>query len=191
MPKPLARAESAPLPDVVRLHAVGSLIWRDRALLLATAARARGDGRATVVECKLRGGSMATAIPARSRIRVTCGQSELRVGDVAAFLLDERLVVHRIAYRRRRDRANPVLITRGDAMVLPDPPVAAAEVLGHVVEFDPGSGWQTVGAPCWKPRRKRLLGIALLAANALMLEISVGLGRRFAGWLESIDRGRA
>ena len=59
----------------------------------------------------------------------------------------ERIVVHRIAYRRRRDRANAVVITRGDAMIVPDPPVAAAEILGYVREFDAGSGWQPVGPP--------------------------------------------
>lgn len=172
--------------DGERLRALGSLIWRDRALLLATAARARTGSDATVIECKLHGASMATAIPARSRIRVACGPGDLRTGDVAAFVSGERIVVHRIAYRRRRDRANAVVITRGDAMIVPDPPVAAAEILGYVREFDAGSGWQPVGPPGWKPRRDRLFGGALLVANALMLEVSVGLGRRFAAWLASL-----
>jgi hypothetical protein len=188
MPEHRGRVGRAPSGDDERLRAAGSLIWRERELLLATAARVRERGDRSFVECKLRGGSMATAIPARSRIRIACGLADLRVGDVAAFVQDERIVVHRVAYRRRRDRRNAVLILRGDAMVVPDPPVAVAAILGHVVEFDSGSGWRPVGVPGWKAPRDRLLGMVFLFASALMLEVGVELARRCTGWLRSIHQ---
>jgi hypothetical protein len=172
--------------DGSRLAALGSLIWRDPALLLATAARAGADSRSTMVECRLRGASMATAIPAGSRVRIACGQHEPRIGDVVAFAIDERIVVHRVVYRRWRAGRGATFLTRGDAMLVPDPPLGTPALIGRVLEFDGGSGWKPVGLPGWTPRRDRVVAFAVLAASAALFEFSVHAARWFIGGIDKI-----
>lgn len=173
--------------DVDRLLAVGALIWSDQARVLAAANLRRQDGGAVVVECGLRGGSMASAIPAGSRIRICCEPGPFRVGDVVAFLNEGRMVVHRVVHRSGRG-VRAWLVTRGDAMVLWDPPIIEAAALGRVISFDAGSGWNEVGLPSWRPRRDRLLAFVVLCAGALLLRFSADSARRLAGWLQLTER---
>src|SRR5688572_11256492 len=69
-----------------RLHAVGSFIWKDSGRVLA-AGSCFNDDEARTVECKLRGGSMESVIPARSRIRIAFKQGPYEVGQVIAFMI--------------------------------------------------------------------------------------------------------
>jgi hypothetical protein len=172
--------------DVDRLLTVGALIWSDQARVHAAANLRREDGGAVVVECALRGGSMAAAIPAGSRIRICCEPGPFRIGDVVAFLSEGSMVVHRVVHRSRSVPA--WLVMRGDAMILWDPPIIEAAALGRVIAFDAGSGWKEVGPPSWRPRRERLLAFVVLFAGALLLRFSADSVRRLGGWLRLTDR---
>lgn len=162
-----------------RVGSVGSFIWADRARVLAAA----GAGDGGLIECELRGASMAGAIAPRSRLRIALGHGPFPLGEVVAFMHGGQLVVHRVVHRRGR-----LLVTRGDATVLPDPPVEAGSVLGRVVEAAPsGAGWQPVGPPTALPRRDRLLAALLLSATVLLMLGSAPLARRLAQWLQDTD----
>jgi hypothetical protein len=55
--------------------------------------------------------------------------NEMNVGNLAAFTRDGRIFVHRVVTHRTVDEAL-VLITRGDALDVDDPPVRESELLG-------------------------------------------------------------
>jgi hypothetical protein len=180
--KPNHQAAATADLEADRLDLVGTFIWQERERIRAAAARQNVTGAATVVQCRLRGASMAGAIPQGSRIRITFSHAPHSVGDIVAFMIGERIVVHRIVHRARRH-----LITRGDAMLLPDPPIDAVAVLGHVNEIDSGSGWRQPGAQTRPPRRDRLLATAVLMASGLLLKIDADLTRRFIEWIDAAD----
>src|SRR5688572_20172523 len=108
--------------DSARLSAVGSFIWEDQIRMRAAASRFPAGGVGTF-ECELRGGSMAGAIPGQCRIRIAVTPGPWQAGQVIAFMMDDRLVVHRLVYRGRLLRGRGYVIARGDRMILPDPPV--------------------------------------------------------------------
>ena len=81
--------------DGERLGGVGAFIWQERERIRAAAARQiLDDGAPAPVECRLRGGSMAAAIPQGSRIRITLSRGPHRIGDIVAFMIGERIVVY-------------------------------------------------------------------------------------------------
>jgi len=175
--------------DGARLKSLGSFIWQDGARVLAAAGR--GDPRQHVVECQLRGASMSGAIPAGSRIRIALGGTPYRRGEVVAFVTDTDLVVHRIVYARRRWlRRDPLqfMITRGDAMLLPDAPINTDFALGRVVEMRVGAEWRALNARAQMPRRERLLAFLILVAIAFLLNVRLSWARRLADWLHAMDR---
>jgi len=73
------------------------------------------------------GASMTPTIAPGALVHLACGTVP-EPGQVAAFVLAGRLVIHRVVARS----AGGLFLTRGDASVLPDPPVAAAAVIGRV-----------------------------------------------------------
>lgn len=170
-----------------RLDGLGAFIWQERERVRAAVdRRSAANGETTVVECRIRGASMEASIPRGSRIRIAFGHAPHRVGDVVAFMAGEKIVVHRIVYCGGRH-----LLTRGDAMLLPDSPVDVAAVLGPVNEIDSGSGWRPPAAQSLPPRRDRLLAAAVLAASRLVLKIDAGLAQRFIEWLDAADQRHA
>ena len=174
--------------SVARLKSLGSFIWQDSARVLAAAGR--GDPCQHVVECELRGASMSRAIPAGSRIRIALGGAPYRRGEVVAFVTDTDLVVHRIVYVRQRWlRRDPLefIITRGDAMLLPDAPINTGFVLGRVVEMCVGAEWRAINARAQVPRRERALAFVILVAIAFLLNVRLPWARRFADWLQAMD----
>jgi signal peptidase I len=52
-------------------------------------------------------------------------------GDIVLFGRDRRLFAHRVVSQSKKQKASKIL-TRGDAMPQPDPPVAEDELLGKV-----------------------------------------------------------
>jgi hypothetical protein len=164
-----------------RTAGVGAFIWEGEARVRAAAARRNG----CQVECGLRGGSMEPSIPARSRIRITFGEPRFRTGEVVAFMAGGRVVAHRVAYRAFARRT--WLVTRGDARLLPDPPIEAGCVLGRVTAVDSGTGWRAPGQAAKVPRRERLLAFVLLGACAALLELDARVARRFAHWLAETE----
>jgi hypothetical protein len=73
------------------------------------------------------GGSMWPSVPSRSQIEVEpCPAAQLRVGEIAAFERQGRVVVHRVA------RITPDgLHFQGDNLDHPDGVVASTQVLGR------------------------------------------------------------
>jgi len=186
---PIAKhADEAEESGLGRLSTLGAFIWQDRERLLAAAQRYHGDPAENTVECRLRGGSMSGAIPAGARIRICFARGPHRVGDVIAFMIDARIVVHRIVYRRRRKGARTLLITRGDVMMLPDPPIDTGAILGKVTGLATGTDWCPIGSQVRLPRRERVLAYVLLAASAFLLRFSAKSARRFTYWLDATDR---
>jgi hypothetical protein len=173
--------------EVERLDGLGAFIWQERERIRAAVGRQNTPGgENSTVECRIRGASMEAAIPRGSRIRITFSRQQHRVGDVVAFMIGERIVVHRIVHRARR-----YLLTRGDAMLLPDPPIESAAVLGAVDTIDSGSGWRQPAAQSLPPRRDRLLAFVVLMSGSLLLKLDADLARRFIEWLDACDQRHA
>ena len=171
---------------VDRLRAVGSFIWLNAARARAAASR-EGSLVPNFVVTELRGGSMGSAIPARSRIRIEFSPPPYQVDEVIATMLDADIVVHRVVHRQNRGSNDDRLITRGDAMILPDPPIETDAVLGRVTKFAVGNDWQSPGACARKPRRERFLAFLILVASVFLLHIRVSWARRFIVGLRSAD----
>ncbi|HLW84597.1 MAG TPA: S24/S26 family peptidase [Candidatus Sulfotelmatobacter sp.] len=60
-------------------------------------------------------------------------------GDVVLFHRDRRLFVHRVS-RKRGNARDPQIITQGDGMLRPDPPLSGSQLLGKVC-FVERDGW--------------------------------------------------
>jgi len=178
-----------PAAENERLRSIGAFIWAARERVLATAGQLADDSPERVIECRLRGASMAGAIPAGSRIRIALASGPYQVGDVVAFMDDAQVVVHRIAHMsgRRDAQGNALIITRGDAMIVPDAPIENRAVLGRLSAMASGTDWRAIGGQHWLPRRERLLGFVLLAATAVTLRLHAPLAQRLARWLQATD----
>lgn len=88
---------------------------------------------------------MGSTLPNGSRIRIQINRrTDYRPGEILAFLPCRQVVVHRVV-ARGRGRGRGHLLTRGDSLVVPDPPVDRTRVLGPVTEVDGGDGWIPVG----------------------------------------------
>jgi hypothetical protein len=105
--------------------------------LLAVTSLWKRTGR--TVEARFTGASMEPAIPSGARLRLTCG-TPVAPGDVAAFVHDGHLLVHRVL-----DVAPPQMLTRGDALVVPDPPIPLENVFARVEAIEDGGEWRAPG----------------------------------------------
>jgi hypothetical protein len=168
-----------------RRREIGQFIW-DASGRVHSAARRMPNA---VVACRLVGGSMEHAIPARSLIRIAFRPEPLRTGEVVTFVREDRLLAHRIVYRSHLRRG--YIIARGDARILHDPPVRLADVLGRVDAVDVGTGWQPLGPQTCLPRRERGLAFVLLVATAFLVELRPALAHRFAHWLDATEQRNA
>jgi hypothetical protein len=104
---------------------------------LAAAARLwKKTGRE--LKARFGGSSMRPTLAPDSEVVVRCG-APAAVGDIVAYLADGRLVLHRVEAVSARDGT---LLTRGDALWLPDLPVRDPEtVLGVVSGVGSGGGF--------------------------------------------------
>lgn len=76
------------------------------------------------------GRSMQPTIPPGAEVVLRCGEAA-EVGDVIAFVADDRPIVHRIVAVTPDRR---LVLTCGDAHVLPDPPITdRSRIIGRVV----------------------------------------------------------
>lgn len=81
---------------------------------------------------RVSGSSMLPAVRPGDVLSIRrCAATEARAGDLVLFRRGDRLFVHRVL----RAAAGAVE-TRGDAMDVPDPPVAAPDLLGKVVAIE-------------------------------------------------------
>jgi len=98
-----------------------------------------------------------------------CDATELLRGDLAVFTRGGRLFAHRFV-GHDGDR----LVTQGDAVPLPDPPVSAAELLGTAVSISRSGK-----------------SIAFRTAPGLPARLVAALARRSSGAARLLQRGQA
>jgi hypothetical protein len=137
------------------------------------------------------GSSMEPSLPAQSEVVLRCGAPPT-VGDIVAFVADGRIVLHRVEAVSRGEGA---LLTRGDALWLPDAPVRDPDaILGVVTAVRRGD---RLAPPPPAPRRAaRRLALwpfrAALAASpvaaALAVRVSRGFHRTFRAATEAVKR---
>lgn len=92
------------------------------------------------IESEVHGSSMHPTLPAGSRIRIRCGSTAARPGDIIVIVADPP-IVHRVVCQRRC-RSRRYTITRGDALWFCDLPVTDDQVLGIVCEQQEGDVWR-------------------------------------------------
>jgi hypothetical protein len=135
------------------------------------------------------GSSMEPSLPAQSEVVLRCGAPPA-VGDIVAFVADGRIVLHRV------EAVSPgALLTRGDALWLPDAPVRDPDaILGVVAAVRQGD---CLALPPPSPRRAaRRLALwpfrAALAASPAAAALAVralrGLHRTFRAVRETLRR---
>ena len=164
-----------------RDQAIVSLVWKNPDRVLDVVARLRGTK--DNIECRLRGGSMESAIPRGSTLRIGLrARVPLRVGEVVAFAEESGVCIHRVVYRGRGPRAKGYVVTQGDACLCPDPPVGEDRVLGPVTAFQQRDVWAAPGAPPPSARARSLASRVLQLAISALMEVDVQLGR-FAAML--------
>ena len=163
--------------DTERRRALGAFLWSDESRILAQIAHWREIGGC--LECRISGGSMGTAVPGGSRLRIgVSADAAYPVGRVVAFLVGTRVIVHRIVYRGRRRHARGHVITLGDAVLVPDLPVPLDSILGPVLELEDKGRWRPPTPAPARSLGRRLAARMMITAAGLALELNVGLARR-------------
>jgi signal peptidase I len=75
----------------------------------------------------IRGGDIVTVVPADA--------ANLHVGDIVIYHTGDLAIVHRMLYQYMRG-GSTWLLTKGDALPVPDKPVHAGRVIGRVVSVE-------------------------------------------------------
>lgn len=127
------------------------------------------------IEARFTGTSMEPAIPHGSTLRLRCGRAP-RPGDVIAFVRDGHVLLHRLV---AEDRG--VILTRGDAFVVPDPPLAGGAPFACVVGVQRGDAW--IEPPSHSPSAAQALVLALCRAAG---RVHPRLGRLASGALRRL-----
>lgn len=114
------------------------------------------------LEARFTGSSMEPAIPSGSTLRLLCG-APLQVGQVAVFVRDGRVVVHRLVARHAS-----FWLARGDALAIPDPPLPLELPFARTVAVLVAGAW--IDTPA---HASSLLQRAVLTACAWTQKLSV------------------
>jgi hypothetical protein len=101
--------------------------------LVAVADLWKRTGR--TLEARFTGDSMEPAIVSGARLRLLCG-TETAPGDVAAFVHDGHVLVHRVL-----DVRAPFVLARGDALAVPDAPLPLECAFARVVAVQRRDDW--------------------------------------------------
>jgi hypothetical protein len=105
------------------------------------------------------GSSMEPTIPPGAEVLLQCGVLPAP-GEIAAFILGDRIMVHRVV--TRSPVRGPWLLTRGDASAIPDPPIAETAVIGTVVRVRRGDRFVKPASPPTSFGRRLALTLCLL-----------------------------
>lgn len=152
-------------------------------------------------ETCVRGGSMGTALPEGSKIRIRfVRENQLTVGQIVVYVSKYGVVAHRLV-RCANSNGVQYLFTRGDATICCDAPIQSSAVFGIVTEFLSAGSWQPVPRPAprwfgfrvvasaicgviWTVLRVNPQFSCLIAAQVVRIRRSIiraiHLGRRFA-----------
>ena len=150
-------------PSAELVDAIGRLLRADPARTLALAESLRAPDRS--FESTLMGMSMGAGLGPGSRIRIALvHRARYEAGEVVAYQAGSQVIVHRVVHRGRGGAARGHLITRGDATLVPDPPVEHGRVLGPVTGVWRAGEWTPLGGPPRRSLRARLARALLLAS---------------------------
>ncbi len=164
------QADSNP-PRTDLARAVDALLQADPARITALLSRLRAPGR--FVESTIQGMSMGRNLPPGSRIRIALVECErFTAGEVIAFLVGNRVVVHRVLFHPHNGSAAGFVLTRGDAPLVPDPPVPTCQILGPVTGVWVDGHWKDVPGPMQRSAMAMKTGSLLLLAAQAMLPVS-------------------
>jgi Peptidase S24-like len=125
------------------------------------------------------GASMMPTIAPGSEVLLRCGLGPAP-GEIAAFMLGNRLIVHRVI---ARSPAGTWVLTRGDASAIPDPPIRETAVIGTVVRVWHGDRFVAPLPPPASPGRRLALSVSLLGLGVTPL-----VGRRVIALLWFLRR---
>ena len=155
-------------------RAVGSLLQADPARVLLLVANLRGPGRS--IESTVRGMSMHGCLAPGDHIRIEIEQQrQYASGTVIAFLVGDALVVHRVVHRGRAGTAAGLVLTCGDAPIVPDQPVSQDQILGRVSGVFQNGGWIGPGEISRRSLRARMLRAVIQWSTTALLYLSPGL----------------
>jgi signal peptidase I len=121
----------------------------------------------------LEGGSMLPTIEPGSRLRLRCVREAIQIGDIVAYVAQDRLIVHRLLRIVEEPSGARRFILRGDGNRDLDDPVAMEAIVGTVLEvLSPSVGQRirrTVGSYVIRVKRalRPLLPLRPPAAPAL------------------------
>jgi hypothetical protein len=139
-----------------------------------------------IIECEVTGESMQPTLPAGSTLRIRPGRSSPpQHGEVIAMAIRDRLIAHRVV---RADRGTGHILTRGDADLLPDPPVALEWIVGRVVEAKIDGRWQPVPPPPHRPLVRTISAGLVFALVAALMSVNLALADRLAHILIRVAR---
>jgi len=173
---------TAPRPEVA--EAVDTLLRADPARIVALVASLRGPDR--LLESTVAGMSMGQGLPAGSRIRIAfMDRARYDVGEVVAFLGGNQVTVHRVVHRGRAGAAAGQVLTRGDAPLVPDPPVEQERILGPVTAVWREDRWTELSGAARRSFRARIVAWLVLQAAIGTLYLSP---RATAGVLTLLGR---
>jgi hypothetical protein len=166
---PSAERADGASPPLDPVQAVSRFFREDPARILAVASRLRAPDRA--IESTVVGMSMGRTIPAGSRIQIELGErGRYERGEVVAFLAGDHIVVHRVVGRVGRG-ARGYLLTRGDAALVPDPPIDEACILGAVTAIRREQGWTAPGGRAEVSFPARVITSVVLVAVVGLLRL--------------------
>lgn len=147
------------------------MLGADPARLVALAGRLRGPDRS--VESTVRGMSMGRCLPPGSRIRIELTKrARYAVGEIVAFLDGRQVIVHRVVHSGLAEAGSGQVLTRGDVVLVPDPPVDLARILGPVTAVWREGGWAAVNGAPRRGRRARIVAQLALWSAIVMTRLS-------------------
>lgn len=130
--------------------------------LLAEAIRLHGRAR-----LRVQGTSMLPSLWPGDVLRVERrGSAEVGVGCIVLYRREQRVFAHRVV------KKDPGLVTRGDRLAHPDPPLRPEELLGEVT-------WVERGGNGFAPARRAGWAAALLRLVSRVSDLPAGLLLRF------------
>lgn len=155
-------------PSAELVAAIGSLIMTDPARIIAVARSLRGPDRS--IESTVTGMSMGAGLPPGTRIRIDLVERDrYEVGEIVAYVHGKKVIVHRVVHRGLVGTAAGLVLTRGDAPLVPDPPVPHANILGPV------SAMWNDGAWVLPPAQTRVRALPARVVMSLMLGASIAM----------------
>ena len=136
------------------------------------------------VDIPITGLSMGVSLPSGALIRVALGDGmSCSVGDIVVFRQDSSIVAHRALGHTRKH-----LITRGDARIAPDYPVAFSQVIGRVVGVLQST--KTTLSPPMLRRHwfTRLIDLLFISTTKFALWLSPSLSEQWVDLLTWMER---